>query len=264
MTLQLDPNQIPTKQTLIDQKPKHNNDVQQTPLWITNQLPKQHKNVNNNPVKKQINVTFNQVSKCDRCTQTYDNNDTNIEKTKTTKSLLLEYVTNKLSDDLKQITQKMIDRRVQQRYFELGNCDPKNSTKIEHLSTEIRARIIRDFIVECDNKHQIPYTKDDDLIKNQIFGIKNSKTCILTDTSYQVNVGDHMFPTLSTFKRTGRYGSSSLWNIIPITQRYNITYKRFKFNNHVKDIGYQELTDQEYKQCSKERQQLYDKFILWR
>lgn len=95
-----------------------------------------------------------------------------------------------------------------------------------------------------------PLFTDEDLkMKLEIFDIADKNSCFITGKVCK-GVGDHIFEINGYYERTGRRGINDPWNIIQVCGNLNKSYKVFKFNisgiNIKKDIGYQDLTDDEH------------------
>ena len=92
------------------------------------------------------------------------------------------------------------------------------------------------------------YTEEDHQKKLEIFEIPDDRTCFIT--GYDSNgVGDHIYEINGYYRYTNRRGVNDNWNIVPVVGSRNKSYKKIKFtidgSKVKKDIGYQELTDEE-------------------
>lgn len=125
--------------------------------------------------------------------------------------------------------------------------------------------IIKDMVYLYDRLYNPEFTEEDQKQKMKIFGIETANTCFITHSTHGVGVGDHIFEIRGYYNQTGKYGSNSKWNLIPVTGTRNRGYKRYKFENSVfKDIGYQTLTRGEYNKCSQEDKNIYNKIQAWK
>ena len=92
------------------------------------------------------------------------------------------------------------------------------------------------------------FTKTHEKMKHTIFDIPNNNTCFITGQESS-GVGDHIYEINGYFKKTGKRGINDPWNIIPVCGKLNKSYKIFKFDMDgvtiKKDVGYEELTDDE-------------------
>ena len=110
-----------------------------------------------------------------------------------------------------------------------------------------------------------PFTQVDRIKKCEILNITNCKTCFLSGEKSK-GVGDHLFEINGYAKFTnGKHGTYDEWNTLPVVGRLNKSYKKFKFENgNTKDVGYQNLTQEEFKDCSKSNQLIYIKIQKWK
>ena len=109
------------------------------------------------------------------------------------------------------------------------------------------------------------FTKEDRIKKCEILNIANCKTCFITGEKSK-GVGDHLFEINGYAKFTnGKHGTYDEWNTVPVVGKLNKSYKKFKFKNGTtKDIGYQELTQEEFNECSDKNKVIYIKIINWK
>jgi hypothetical protein len=145
---------------------------------------------------------------------------------------------------------------------EFGTFPIKRANDIQHRKYDLAYHVVTEILKKVEQQNVI-FTPDHQIAKEEIFGIKNNKTCILTGETEGVSKGDHKFPIRGAFKKSGRYGSISPWNTIPISSKKNSKYKLFKHGNLKKDIGFEELTDEEYNECTENEKNIYNKFIKW-
>lgn len=92
------------------------------------------------------------------------------------------------------------------------------------------------------------YTEEHHKKKLEIFEIPNNRTCFITGDDSN-GVGDHIYEINGYYRHTNRRGVNDDWNIVPVVGSKNKSYKKIKFTmdgSKVKrDIGYQELTEEE-------------------
>lgn len=92
------------------------------------------------------------------------------------------------------------------------------------------------------------YTEEDNKKKLEIFEIPDNRTCFITGNNSN-GVGDHIYEINGYYRYTNRRGVNDNWNIVPVVGSRNKSYKKIKFmmdgSTVKKDIGYQELTDEE-------------------
>ena len=108
------------------------------------------------------------------------------------------------------------------------------------------------------------FTEDDRKKKCEIFGIPNDKTCFITGKPCK-GTGDHLFEINGYANKTnGLHGTDDEWNKIPVIGAKNKSYKTKFGKNKKKNIGYQDLTDEELKECTDEQKIYYQKIKLWK
>lgn len=121
-------------------------------------------------------------------------------------------------------------------------------------------------VVDKLERDNIPFTDEDKKKKQEIFGVPDMKTCLITGQG-NVQKGDHIYAVREYYKVTNCYGGNSEWNTAPVTSSKNKGYKVF---NHLKDfgwkkdIGYQTLTDEEFSQCTEQEKMIYTKIKSWK
>jgi len=93
------------------------------------------------------------------------------------------------------------------------------------LNTRVKDKrnLLANLSFQFDNKYNIPFTQEDEVNKCKIFGVTNTQTDFITQQPRK-GVGDHYYPLAQNFKDTGKIGSDSLWNRIPVNG-YNSKYK---------------------------------------
>ena len=92
------------------------------------------------------------------------------------------------------------------------------------------------------------FTEDDYKKKLEIFEIPNHKTCFISGEKSKGR-GDHIYEINGYYKYTQLYGIDDRWNTVPVKVSLNKGYKKLKFimngKQIEKDIGYQDLTEEE-------------------
>ena len=107
------------------------------------------------------------------------------------------------------------------------------------------------------------FTEDDRKKKCEIFNIPNDKICFITGKPCK-GTGDHLFEINGYAKKTnGLHGTNDEWNKIPVIGSKNKSYKT-KFGKNNKNIGYQDLTDEELKKCTNDQKNIYQKIKSWK
>lgn len=92
------------------------------------------------------------------------------------------------------------------------------------------------------------FTQEDLKKKLEILDVKDMKECFVTGKQSK-GVGDHLYEVNGYHRYTGKRGINDKWNLLPVTGEKNKKYKKFHFmmDNKIvkKDIGYQDLTEEE-------------------
>ena len=114
-----------------------------------------------------------------------------------------------------------------------------------------------------------PIFEDRDLDKKlEIFGISDILTCFVSGTKQKNKGEDHLFE-INGYSNIADYrGVDDEWNIIPVSSKYNVSYKIIEFimNNEIvkKNIGYQTLTDEELSCLEESDRIIYEKIFRWK
>jgi hypothetical protein len=141
------------------------------------------------------------------------------------------------------------------------------SSKMKSRLSTIRYEMTRDFMSDFASKRVPQFTEEHENKLMEIFEIPNLKTCIVTGEKVAKSGGDHLFEVRGYLKKTGKVGIEQKWNRLPVSTGENIRYKKYKFTEngkeYVKNIGYELLTEDELRQCSKEKKALYHKIRNW-
>lgn len=114
-----------------------------------------------------------------------------------------------------------------------------------------------------------PIFEDRDLKKKlEIFGIPNIYTCFVSKTKQKSKGGDHLFEINGYSNITDCRGVDDEWNIIPVSSKYNVSYKiiEFSMNDKIvkKNIGYESLTDEEFSYLKESDKDIYKKIYHWK
>ncbi len=103
--------------------------------------------------------------------------------------------------------------------------------------------------LELEKNPNPEFTQEDLNKKLEILEIKNNNECFVTGKPAK-GVGDHLWEINGYFRATKKRGIDDNWNLLPVTGEKNKKYKKFDFminNKRVKkDIGYEDLTEEEY------------------
>tara|TARA_Y100000389_G_scaffold106063_1_gene102984 strand:+ start:854 stop:1669 length:816 start_codon:yes stop_codon:yes gene_type:complete len=137
---------------------------------------------------------------------------------------------------------------------------PTNRSKnLENRETDTYYWFDKDILNCYDIKYNVRFLPKDARMKLEIFEISRDNICIITGQKSN-GIGDHLYEIRGYYKATGHYGSETQWNILPVIGSENKKYKKMAG----KDIGYQELTDEELTTCSESQRELYVKIQKWK
>ena len=140
----------------------------------------------------------------------------------------------------------------------------KKKSNLLQRYTDTLYCLTKDVINVYDKLKNPEYTKTDQLKKEEIFEVESSKECFITGMKSGVGAGDHLFEIRGYVNETGMHGSNSKWNLVPVTLSENRGYKKFMFDDGVKNIGYQTLSKEEYKKCTQKQKTIYNKIQRWK
>ena len=114
--------------------------------------------------------------------------------------------------------------------------DAKNP--IESREGDLLTQQMKHLVDELDSANNVEYMPADNAHKMQLlgYGIEDSNRCISDDRlnnstcfvtgKASKGVGDHLYPILNAWKITGKCGSNSLWNLLPVISSINKGYTR--------------------------------------
>ena len=115
---------------------------------------------------------------------------------------------------------------------------------IESREGDMLTQQMKHLVDELDYTN-LQYTSEDQFYKMQVlgYGIQNSQfiengalkrnTCFVTGKSSK-GVGDHLYPILNAWKVTGKCGSNSHWNLLPVISSINKGYTRITIEKEPK------------------------------
>jgi len=124
--------------------------------------------------------------------------------------------------------------------------DAKNP--IESREGDLLTQQMKHLVDELDSANNVEYMPADNAHKMQLlgYGIEDSNRCIsdgrLNNSTCFVTgkaskgVGDHLYPILNAWKITGKCGSNSLWNLLPVISSINKGYTRIMVDIDGKNI----------------------------
>lgn len=146
-------------------------------------------------------------------------------------------------------------------------CSSRKDNGLANRRGDTAYWLIRDVVRSLDYFRNVPFTPYDNLQKLKIFDIKDCKTCVITGAALLAGRGDHLFEMRGYHRQTGRYGSDSEWNLVPVRGSLNKSYKVLRFSvddiKWTKNIGHQLLSCREVKMCSREQLDIYRKIRRW-
>ena len=145
----------------------------------------------------------------------------------------------------------------------------KTTNVMGRKSTMINA-MLQDEVDDMDKDNPI-YDDAAEKKKQEIFGYVKGKSAINNEHDAKHNGGDHMHGTNEApydyVNGNKPAGSNSQWNMIPCTQRENVTWKKIKISGYpqIKNIVYDfdKITPEIYALMSPEKKKNYDKFKSW-
>jgi|GEM_PF-3569397 hypothetical protein len=150
----------------------------------------------------------------------------------------------------------------------LGMGMAKKSSNVRSRNSTIRYEMTRDFIANYTSKFIPGFSETDEAKMLEIFAIPDMKTCVVTGQKVSKTGGDHLFEVRGYYKKTGKVGIEQKWNRLPVTNDQNKRYKKYQFideneKKYTKNIGYENLTEEELKMCDEGQRELYQNIQTW-
>tara|TARA_B110001450_G_scaffold214095_1_gene206758 strand:- start:2205 stop:3110 length:906 start_codon:yes stop_codon:yes gene_type:complete len=156
-------------------------------------------------------------------------------------------------------------------------CKPVSTPKSRIMSRKYdTAKHVELHILDTVEKQNIPFDKEAEEKKKEIWGYEWEQTCVWTGQKSHLSV-DHMYPIRGAYGNKsslktgwinkGLRGSDSQWNTIMVYKTKNAGFKIFnhqKTHGWKKDVSWQKLTTQELEQCTEQEKDFYTKLQAWR
>jgi len=155
-------------------------------------------------------------------------------------------------------------------------CKPKPLSRIMRRKYDTAKHVILQILPEIEKKYNIPFDKEAEKKKKEIWGHDWEQTCVWSGQKSHLSV-DHLFPIRGAYgnnksRKTGWLnkglrGSDSQWNTLMVYTTKNAGFKIFnhqKTHGWKKDVSWQKLTTQELEQCTKQERDFYTKLQTWR
>lgn len=146
-------------------------------------------------------------------------------------------------------------------------------SKVSQHTTSRTTTILRDLVRDYGNTLEANVNPDYDDAADakytQIFGVSR-KQCFITFKNVNPVGGDHLYAVRGYYRYTQRYGFDSMWNRINTYYSDTQDYKIFKVVDSQgrvlvqKDIGYEELTEDELLYFPEKKQEIYWKVARWK
>lgn len=150
----------------------------------------------------------------------------------------------------------------------------KKNNLLARLTT-LQYECIKDYINTNYEIDQPEFEEKDKEAKKKIWNLTKEKkdkdgniitynSSAFSDISGDINKGDHIYGIREGLKKTGFIGSNSQWNMIPCTQKENVSWKIVEINGIKKNLVYDEFTADEESMFDDETKEKYDKLKNWR
>jgi hypothetical protein len=156
-----------------------------------------------------------------------------------------------------------------------NKCKPKPNSRMMSRKYDTAKHVVL-HILDTVEKQNIPFDKEAEKKKKEIWGDEWEQTCVWTGQTSHLSV-DHMYPIRGAYgnkksRKTGWLnkglrGSNSQWNTIMVYKAKNAGFKIFnhqKTHGWKKDVSWQKLTTQELEQCTEQERDFYTKLQAWR
>jgi len=155
-------------------------------------------------------------------------------------------------------------------------CKPKPLSRIMRRKYDTAKHVILQILPEIEKKYNIPFDKEAEKKKKEIWGHDWEQTCVWSGQKSHLSV-DHLFPIRGAYGNNkslktgwlnkGLRGSDSQWNTLMVYTTKNAGFKIFnhqKTHGWKKDVSWQKLTTQELEQCTEQERDFYTKLQTWR
>jgi hypothetical protein len=135
-----------------------------------------------------------------------------------------------------------------------------NQPKFEEKDKKAKIEIweLEKEVMEKNEKGEITIKKDKDgnPIKYNSSAFGNDKC--------DINKGDHIYGIREGLKKIGVIGSNSLWNMVPCTQKQNVSWKNVLIDGKSKNLIYDDFTQEEIDSFDKNTSSKYTKLNKWK
>lgn len=117
---------------------------------------------------------------------------------------------------------------------------------------------------EKDKKAKIEIWELEKEKKNKNGEIEKYYSSAFCDDKNNINKGDHIFGIREGLKIIGVIGSDSLWNMVPCTQKENVSWKNIKVHEKNKNLVYDNFTQEEIDSFDEDTLIKYNKLNKWK
>lgn len=144
------------------------------------------------------------------------------------------------------------------------------------LST-LQYEAIKDYINKNYEINQPKFEDRDRQAKIEIWNLEKEKenkkgeitkyhSSAFGDEESNINKGDHIYGIREGLKQIGVIGSNSLWNMIPCTQKQNVSWKKVLINEKNKNLiyDYDNFTQEEINSFDEDTLNKYNKLKKWK
>jgi hypothetical protein len=134
---------------------------------------------------------------------------------------------------------------------------------IEKRLSTLQYEAIKDYIYKYYEINQPPFTIIDQKKKEEIWNCSGGKSCFSLTGNCKINAGDHIYGIRENINRGGKIGSDSLWNIIPCTQKENVSWK-LNYNGKNLVYDFESITDDDIDKFTDAQKVNYENFKKWK
>ena len=138
----------------------------------------------------------------------------------------------------------------------------RKKTNIEGRLTTLQYEAIKDYINKYYEINQPAFTIQDQKKKEEIWNCSLGKSCF-SSAYCKKDKGDHIYGIREDLNNGGKIGSDSLWNMVPCTQKENVSWK-LNYNGKNLVYDYELLTDDDYDKFTDAQKENFEKLIAWK
>ena len=142
------------------------------------------------------------------------------------------------------------------------------------LST-LQYEAIKDYINKNYETNQPKFEEKDKQVKIDIWELEKEKenkngeikkyiSSAFGNEETKINKGDHIYGIREGLKKLGIIGSNSLWNMVPCTQKQNVSWKKVFVNGKSKNLIYDNFTEEEINSFDEDTSIKYNKLKKWK